>query len=302
MVAEGVENFETAVEVCVWQDEREKLFLLEHPLPSKAWEEECAQRLMQRPGVYVCNTDLCQYGMKVRELPNKKATRWITNSKHMVMELQRRCNGEHVHEHLMGGLAKFAAIYPKELCQAIVRGLLRHLRATNRLKAVQLPEERQAVFLGEDEMEEQDVGDEAEEEEDIEEQIDQEVEKSGGGQQQPEVQTLTAISKEDQAMINKLHINLGHPALASFLRFLRAGRVRKHFSCETCKASVLPKAPRPALVPKSYAPGVAVGLDLFFIPDLLNQKSIPILNVVDMGTNYQVVEFLRNKDPKEIWF
>jgi hypothetical protein len=178
------------------------------------------------------------------------------------------------------------------------------------LKAVQLPEERQAVFLGEDEMEEQDVGDEAEEEEDIEEQIDQEVEKSGGGQQQPEVQTSTAISKEDQAMINKLHINLGHPALASFLRFLRAGRVRpeilhwvrKHFSCETCKASVLPKAPRPALVPKSYAPGVAVGLDLFFIPDLLNQKSIPILNVVDMGTNYQVVEFLRNKDPKEIWF
>lgn len=55
-------------------------------------------------------------------------------------------------------------------------------------------------------------------------------------------------------------------------------------------------------MPKSYAPGVAVGLDLFFIPDLLNQKSIPILNVVDMGTNYQVVEFLRNKDPKEIWF
>ena len=226
MVAEGVENFETAVEVCVWQDEREKLFLLEHPLPSKAWEEECAQRLMQRPGVYVCNTDLCQYGMKVRELPNKKATRWITNSKHVAMELQRRCNGEHVHEHLMGGLAKFAAIYPKELCQAIVRGLLRHLRATNRLKAVQLPEERQAVFLGEDEMEEQDVGDEAEEEEDIEEQIDQEVEKSGGGQQQPEVQTSIAFSKEDQAMINKLHINLGHPALASFLRFLRAGRVR----------------------------------------------------------------------------
>ena len=95
-------------------------------------------------------------------------------------------------------------------------------------------------------------------------------------------------------MINKLHINLGHPALASFLRFLRAGRVRpeilqwvrKHFSCETCKALVLPKAPRPALVPKSYAPGVAVGLDLFFVPDLLNQKSILILNVVDLGTNY----------------
>ena len=46
MVAEGMENFEIAVEVCVWQDEREKLFFLEHLLPSKAWEEECAQRLI----------------------------------------------------------------------------------------------------------------------------------------------------------------------------------------------------------------------------------------------------------------
>ena len=46
MVAEGMENFEIAVEVCVWQDEHEKLFLLEHLLPSKAWEEECGQRLI----------------------------------------------------------------------------------------------------------------------------------------------------------------------------------------------------------------------------------------------------------------
>ena len=32
MVADGVENFETAVDVCVWQDGRGKLFLWEHPL------------------------------------------------------------------------------------------------------------------------------------------------------------------------------------------------------------------------------------------------------------------------------
>eukprot|EP00435_Cladocopium_sp_Y103_P022720 s4252_g5.t1 len=309
MVSEGVENFETAVEVCEWQDDRGKVFLLEHPLPSKAWHEQCVQRLMQRAGVYVCHTDLCQYGMRVRELPNKKATQWVTNSKHMAMELQKRCNGEHVHEPLMGGLAKMAAIYPAQLCKAIVRGLLGHLRAHGKMQSCVLPET--AVLLGEDEM----VDSDAEDEDELERALDQEVEKAGepstGGRASRELPTVEVeIGKEEQQKINKLHINLGHPSLPSFLRFLKAGRVRpeilrwvrKHFSCETCKASSLPKAPRPSLVPKSYAPGVAVGLDLFFIPDLLNQKSIPILNIVDLGTNYQVIEFLRNKDPKEIWF
>eukprot|EP00435_Cladocopium_sp_Y103_P071135 s185_g36.t2 len=324
MVAEGVENFETAVEVCVWQDERDKVFLLEHPLPSRAWAEECVQELIQRPGIYVCQTDMCQYGMKVRKLPNKKATRWVTNSKHVAMELQRRCNGEHEHEHLMGGLAKFAAVYPKALCQAVVRGLMNHLRAAGKLESCSLPQKEQFVWLGEDADLDVDEDVDSEAEDDIEEQLDQAVEKAGeplhssaqARQMEVEkpskqaVQLEVEIGKDEQLKIHRLHVNLGHPSLPSFLRFLRAGRVRpevlrwvrRHFSCETCQASALPKAPRPSLVPKSYAPGVAVGLDLFFIPDLLNQKSIPILNIVDLGTNYQVIEFLRNKDPKQIWF
>ena len=75
----------------------------------------------------------------------------------------------------------------------------------------------------------------------------------------------------------------------------------REFSCTTCSSKVVPKAPRPAVVPKCYRPGVALGLDLFYIPDILNQRSLPVLNMVDLGTNYQMIELLENKDPSTIW-
>ena len=55
------------------------------------------------------------------------------------------------------------------------------------------------------------------------------------------------------------------------------------------------------MVPKCYKPGVAVGLDLFFIPDLENKKSLPVLNMVDLGTNFQMIELVESKEPKVLW-
>ena len=36
-----------------------------------------------------------------------------------------------------------------------------------------------------------------------------------------------AVSAEDRVKIRRMHVNLGHPNLESFVRFLKAGRVRK---------------------------------------------------------------------------
>ena len=82
--------------------------------------------------------------------------------------------------------------------------------------------------------------------------------------------------------------NLGLPELRSFVKFLRAGRAReevvkwvaKEFRCDECETKVVPKAPRPAVVPKCYKPSIAVGLDLFYIQNHARQRSIPVLNVV----------------------
>lgn len=307
MVGEGLHHVSTSCKVAKWQHSQGRLFVFEHPKPSKAWDEPEMIELMMLPGVYVCVADQCAYGLQVGSGLNRKTTQFVTNSRHIAIELQRRCSGDHEHQPLTNGRAAKAAIYPPELCRAIIRGLKRHLREKEKHSAVflEFPEEITVLPT------ENQVGHELDDFEDI---LPQEVAEHRRATrlahrlqlaQRPEV----AVTDEDKAKVLKMHNNLGHPALDSFVRFLRAGRVRdevvrwalKEFRCETCASQVVPKAPRPAVVPKCYKPGVAVGMDLFYIPDPKNTRSLPVLNVVDIGTNYQVIELLEDKDPISIW-
>eukprot|EP00434_Breviolum_minutum_P004449 symbB.v1.2.003922.t1/scaffold210.1/size302740/13 len=287
MVGEGLLHVSTTVQVCKWQYRRGKLFLFEHPRGSRAFEEEEVLELMQLPGVYVCEADMCQYGMNVdgRGL-NQKPTRWITNSRHIARLLQRRCKGGHQHVALMGGLAKKAAEYPAELCKMVVKGLKEHLR--EKYGCPKKMDQSSAILLGEGgpggEKDEEDSSSSSSESssEDEEEakklmgrvRVLKQMEDAGGRVQ---------ITKEEKNKLRIMHVNLGHPSKASFVRFLRAGRVREElirwvrsdFECATCQSNVLPKAPRPAVVPRGYAPGVAVGIGLFYV--------------------------LENKEPAHIW-
>ncbi len=312
LVGDGLLHWDVACQVAFWQHGRGKVFLLEHPFGSKAWGEENVQDLMQEPGVLECVVDMCAYGMKVGSLPNKKPTRFLTNSKYIAQELQKRCDGGHSHEALMGGKAAKAARYPPELCAAIVKGWRKHLRAEQRMReGGELKNvadyEVSEIFMGRrprDGLEDfEDLF--PEEIEEYREEKREEVRKK----KEEERRLEAAVTEDDKRKVAKLHVNLGHPARDSFLRFLRAGRVReevvrwtaKEFSCAACESHRLPKAPRPAVVPKCYKPGVAVALDLFYIPDVQNQRSIPVLNVVDLGTNYQMIEMIESREPSSVW-
>ena len=330
LVGEGVHHVTVGAEVCWWQHQRGKLFAFEHPPTSRAWREEALQRLILEPGVYVCYIDMCAYGMQVKDGPNRKPTMWITNSWYIARELQRRCNGNHRHEALMGGKAALAQVYPERLCKAIVRGLKKHLRSKDGGERRMCPEELQEVFVGGEDgvAEDSELGGEegaGEQGFDLEDALDQEVENLEGSREvrqrgdriedeerrqerQERGEGGVAVSEEDKRKIRRLHANLGHPSLPSFLRFLRAGRIREEiqswvrhsFVCPTCQAQKTPKAPRPAVVPKCYSPGVVVGIDVFYIPDHTNTRSIPILSMVDLGTNYQMVEMVENKEPDRL--
>ena len=221
----------------------------------------------------------------------------------------------------MGGKAALAAVYPEGLCQAIVRGLKRQLRSQRGGSRV-CPADLQEVFVGDGSM---DVEGEEAEDGDLEELLDQEIEEAqdqgvrrDGSRIEEEEKKKeredrgeegVAVSEEDKRKIRKLHVNLGHPSLPSFLRFLKAGRVREEvrswvrhsFTCPTCQAQQVPKAPRPAVVPKCYSPGVVVGIDIFYIPDSTNTRSLPILSMVDLGTNYHMVEYVESKEPERLW-
>ena len=55
----------------------------------------------------------------------KKPTRWMTNSIFMVELLNVKCDKQHKHQHLVGGRAAAAALYPPNLLRAILKGMAR---------------------------------------------------------------------------------------------------------------------------------------------------------------------------------
>ena len=128
---EGCELLQFASQ-CYWdQIERGMFFLHEHPATASSWNMECMAELAAHPGVYTVVSDMCRWGMRVRdEVPEdptqpyliKKPTKWMTNCRHLADLLSLRCEGNHSHVRLEGGnLTKKAASYPFPLVRDILK-------------------------------------------------------------------------------------------------------------------------------------------------------------------------------------
>ena len=79
------------------------------------------------PGVIKVRADQFMYGLTTKvgeeEKPCKKPTGFLTNSWRIAKELSRICDKSHSHLSLMEGRAHAASVYPKQLCQAVSRGI-----------------------------------------------------------------------------------------------------------------------------------------------------------------------------------
>ena len=117
---------------CYWdQIERGMFFLHEHPATASSWNMDCIAEIAAHPGVYTVVSDMCRWGMKVRdEIPEdptqpyliKKPTKWMTNCRQLADLLSLRCEGNHSHVRLEGGtLTKKAASYPLPLVRDILK-------------------------------------------------------------------------------------------------------------------------------------------------------------------------------------
>ena len=117
---------------CYWdQIERGMFFLHEHPATASSWNMECIAEVAAHPGVYTVVSDMCRWGMRVRdEIPEdptqpyliKKPTKWMTNCRQLADLLSLRCEGNHSHVRLEGGnLTKKAASYPLPLVRDILK-------------------------------------------------------------------------------------------------------------------------------------------------------------------------------------
>lgn len=109
-------------------------FLHEHPATASSWSLKEITDVLDVEGVSTVLGDQCMYGLKTwgrhgRDVVHaRKRTKFMSNSEEIRLELSRRCQGLHKHQSLVGGRAEESARYPKELCRAICRGLIRQMK------------------------------------------------------------------------------------------------------------------------------------------------------------------------------
>ena len=130
ILEDGVEHLEFAMRLFAWQVRRGRVAVFEHPWGNRSWQEEAVKYCLSLPEVEVVRGDQCQFGLRVRpeEELSKKSTGFMTNGPEMKKILSKQCQGDHLHQHLVGGRAKGAERYPEELCQAIIRGAQEDMR------------------------------------------------------------------------------------------------------------------------------------------------------------------------------
>jgi hypothetical protein len=83
--------------------------------------------LRRRRGVGEVVSHLCQFGLVTRagekQTPAMKPTRFLSSAEEVLKHLDKRCSRDHKHQRLSQGRAREAAIYPPELCHAMLRGI-----------------------------------------------------------------------------------------------------------------------------------------------------------------------------------
>ena len=130
MIAEGRLHLNFMCSLHRRQVARGKCYLHEHPATALSWKEGPIEALMKDPYSHLVVADQCQYGLVTPSesdpnvmLPALKPTKFLTNSKAMASQLDKRCPRDHVHQPLMGGRCKDASYYPAKLVRAILKGI-----------------------------------------------------------------------------------------------------------------------------------------------------------------------------------
>ena len=130
--AEAVEHVEFCAQIYRYQLKNGRHFVHEHPLLAKSWKLDCMVDLVNDVRTYFVETHMCRFGMHSHIGSRsgdhgwvKKPTGFLTSSRHVAEQLDRRCLGNHDHVQLVGGRASGAQVYPDDLCAAIVKGVVK---------------------------------------------------------------------------------------------------------------------------------------------------------------------------------
>lgn len=195
-----------------------------------------------------------------------------------------------------------ARIWPDALVQAVVRGIQKERNFQHR--------QREGAWLDviqesgsegqEEEAEEIYAAEDAESEDPQEEDEEEDEETMEDAQRRKEDQARgDRLSHEQKALVNRLHLNMGHLPMDRMVVMLKAANakesvlryVKEEFKCEHCMRQRREISRRPAAFPRTFEFNRIIGVDTFFVK--WKGKSIPFLNVVDHGSNWQTVVMTR---------
>ena len=137
---EALHYLHTSCELYKKQYEAGRWFLHEAPWGAASWKDPEIQELASRPGVQKVRGPMCRWEMSATDKRGlqgtgfvKKETGWLTNCKPLAELLEGECTNAtgkapwHRHIHLIGGLARQAAIYPPKLVKAVLQCLKKEL-------------------------------------------------------------------------------------------------------------------------------------------------------------------------------
>lgn len=144
MREDGVTHLKFVCHLYAKQVKAGRYFLHEHPAQADSWTESCIQDILGLEGVDSIVMHQCQLGQcDETGRPVKKPTRWMSNSSCILNRLNLQCTGvkgwcsrnveQEKHRPAFGKVAKQAAIYPFQLCRAILEGLKTELVRSGRM-------------------------------------------------------------------------------------------------------------------------------------------------------------------------
>eukprot|EP00435_Cladocopium_sp_Y103_P016186 s3646_g4.t1 len=121
LMSEGMTYLEHAMQAVQEQLRRRRFFMFEHPARASSWNTPAVRAVLAEPEVQVITVDMCVFGLrsKVNQIPMRKRTKIMTNSKILAKRLQNcLCKGGHQHQTIQGqegGVRRstWAQIYPQ---------------------------------------------------------------------------------------------------------------------------------------------------------------------------------------------
>lgn len=108
---------------------------------------------------------------------------------------------------------------------------------------------------------------------------------------------LLTLTERQEKFVMKHHVNMGHPA-SSHARPEITQHVDREFACDICRAHRSPSWRRRVGIPPTYQLNRMVALNTVFMK--VAGDTVPVLNIVDHGKNYQVCTVMSEATSAEV--